>query len=72
MILLTVLRMTPDSFHTHLETAMTDPFDTHDESNTPDDDGWDGEYPTPEEQEAQAWEDYMEYLDAQDDATIPF
>ncbi len=51
---------------------MTDPFDTHDENNTPEDNDWDGEYPTQEEQEAQAWEDYMEFLDAQDDATIPF
>ena len=24
---------------------MTDPYDTHDENNTPEDNGWDGNYP---------------------------
>ena len=40
---------------------MTDPYDTHDENNTPDDDDWNGEY---ENDLDAAWDEYCEWCDA--------
>ena len=54
---------------------MTDPYDTHDENNTPDDNGWDGEYPENIEDELDtAWNEFCEFCDMveEDGDEVPF
>ena len=50
---------------------MSDPYDTHDESNTPDDDGWDGNYSLDEVDE-QSWQEFMSFIKEQEDEESPF
>lgn len=58
---------------------MTDPYDTHDENNTPEDNGWDGNYPDypGELVEDAAWDEFIEWVDSlnlelESDDEIPF
>lgn len=53
---------------TTLETTMSDPYDTHDESNTPDDDFWDGEYPEDDD----VWEQFFVEITELDIDDNPF
>jgi len=53
---------------------MTDLYDTHDENNTPEENGWDGEYPGQVEEDLEAaWDEFCDWCDmVEADDEIPF